>query len=400
MSIDSNMVVHLWAHQSEPSGRAGSLYFHGKDIYSYGRHFRCASVEANRQGERAYLVTSRTYSHTTAKHMCKVRDAIPFGQQVFHTPRAVSLRDGRMSRSIYREAAYYIVDQLAIIGERIAAQQKSRSQDYREQVEDSLLAIGRWIVFWGLDKRQKSANGSWLMPVLKKLSSPRKKDIAEYWHVSAENSEYDWSGYDVDKSQYRELLADILSRHLIQPTAIGGFEGRVSQLFIDRSGDPQLWEHFERRKEKQEEVNRRAEERREQLRAEQRKRWAQEQEERQRLALMTFEEKRELWHSGQIATKWFSVPSRFDFNALLRVRGDRIETSKGVCVEAGEAARLWKLIERFHRNEADFHHDLVHDANANQWAINSYSDDIMTVGCHRISYQEMHTVARQLKLSA
>ncbi len=75
------------------------------------------------------------------------------------------------------------------------------------------------------------------------------------------------------------------------------------------------------------------------------------------------------------------------------------KTSKGVCV-GPEAARLWKLIERFHRNEADFHHDLVHDANANQWAINSYSDDIMTVGCHRISYQEMHTVARQLKLSA
>ena len=46
--VDAPMVAHLWAHQSQDSARNGrNFYFEGKDIYSYGSHFRCASVEAN-----------------------------------------------------------------------------------------------------------------------------------------------------------------------------------------------------------------------------------------------------------------------------------------------------------------------------------------------------------------
>ena len=89
--VDAPMVAHLWAHQSQDSARNGrNFYFEGKDIYSYGSHFRCASVEANQQGQKAYLVTTRTYSNTTCKHMGMVRKAIPYGELIFYTPRSVS----------------------------------------------------------------------------------------------------------------------------------------------------------------------------------------------------------------------------------------------------------------------------------------------------------------------
>lgn len=399
--VEPAMVAHLWAHQSQESARNNrNFYFEGKDIYSYGNHFRCASVEKNQRGEKAYLVTTRTYSSTTAKHMNMVRQAIPNYETVFYTPRSVSLRNGRLSKYDYHETVYYIVDQLEIIDESIKAQVKSRSQNYTEQVEDCLLNIGRWIAFWGLDKRQKSIEGEWLMPVLEKLSSKQKQNKKDFWTVTGERPRYGYGIPRLDKSEYQELLLDILSRELIQPTAINGFEERVSQLFIDRTGDPQLWEKFGERRQRQEETNRRKAEQRERIWAERQEKWRREEEERQRVARLTFEEKKELWHSGELSNIWFNIPSGLGFNALLRVRNGYIETSKGIRVEAMEAARLWKLVELFHKNETNFRHDLIKDANSHQWSINSYQNDILTAGCHRISYDEMRNAARQLGIAA
>ncbi|MFS2518291.1 hypothetical protein [Bacteroides xylanisolvens] len=399
--VETPMVAHLWAHQSQDSARSGSnFYFEGKDIYSYGSHFRCASVETNQQGQKAYLVTTRTYSNTTAKHMGMVRQAIPFGEQIFNTPRSVSLYNGKLYGYDYQEAAYYIIDQVEKINEYIKAQIKSRSRNYTDQVEDCLLNVGRWIEFWGLDKRQKSAEGQWLMPVLTKLSSTAKKDMEIFWNVTGERLRYSSCIPRNNKSEYQELFLDILTRGLFQPIAISGFEDRVSQLFIDRSGDPLLWEHFEQRKAKQQETNRRTEEARERRLAERQEKWRRDEEERQRIARLTFEEKKELWHSGELSNTWFNVPSGLGFNALLRVRNGYIETSMGVRVEATEAARLWRLIELFHKNETNFRHDLVKDANSHQWSINSYQNDIMIAGCHRISYDEMRNAALQLGIAA
>lgn len=400
--VEPAMVAHLWAHQSQDSARnsGGNFYFNGKDIYFYGSHFRCASIETNRLRERAYLVTTRTYSNTTATHMNMIRNAIPGYETVFYTPRSVTLRNGKMYKYDYCEAAYYIVDQLEKINESINAQKKARTQNYTDQVEDCLLNIGRWIAFWGLDKRQKAADGKWLMPVLDKLCSARKQDKKDFWKITGERSRYNNYTPRYDKSEYQELLQDILSRGLIQSTAIGGFEERVSQLFIDRSGDPLLWERFEERKERQEEINRHNAELREQRWAEQWEKRRREDEERQRIARMTFDEKKELWYSGELSNIWFSIPSGLGFNALLRVRNGYIETSKGIRVEAMEAARLWKLVELFHKNETNFRHDLIKDANSHQWSINSYQNDILTAGCHRISYDEMRNAARQLGIAA
>lgn len=399
--VDAPMVAHLWAHQSQDSARNGhNFYFEGKDIYSYGSHFRCASIETNQQGQRAYLVTTRTYSSTTAKHMGMVRHAIPCGARIFDTHRSVSLYNEKLSENSYYESAYYIVDQVEKISEYIKAQQRSRTQNYTEQVEECLLNIGRWIEFWGLDKRQKSTTGRWLMPVLTKLSSTAKKDIAKFWTVTGERLRYSSELPQENKSEYQELFLDILSRGLFQPASIDGFEACVSRLFIDRTGDPLLWKHFEERKERQEEINRRNAELRERRYAERRERWLREEEERHRIANMSFEEKKELWYSGEISNRWFSIPYGLDFNALLRVRNGYIETSMGIRVKAEEAERLWRLVERFHKNETDFRHDLVKDADRHQWAINSYKNDIMTAGCHRIAYEEMRNAARQLGIAA
>jgi len=69
--FNTSELPHVWASQKQNEGRAGSFYFSGKTIYSYGSHFPIATID----GENV-LFTKRSYSNTTAKHISKTRQAI------------------------------------------------------------------------------------------------------------------------------------------------------------------------------------------------------------------------------------------------------------------------------------------------------------------------------------
>lgn len=68
--FNTSELPHIWAAQTQNEGRAGSFYFNGKTIYSYGSHFPIATID----GENV-IFTMRTYSNTTAKHISKARQA-------------------------------------------------------------------------------------------------------------------------------------------------------------------------------------------------------------------------------------------------------------------------------------------------------------------------------------
>lgn len=84
----TDMVAHLWAHQTQDYARNphGNFYFQGTTIYSYGTHFPIA----RHVDENTILFTTRGYSPTTSKHICCVRSAMPGGKRVFyvHNPAA------------------------------------------------------------------------------------------------------------------------------------------------------------------------------------------------------------------------------------------------------------------------------------------------------------------------
>jgi len=108
------------------------------------------------------------------------------------------------------------------------------------------------------------------------LSSTAKKDITKFWTVTGERPRYSSELPRENKSEYQELFLDILARGLLQTTSAAEYKTRLSQLFIDRTDDPLLWEHFAERKERQDAINRRNEELREQRYAERRERWLRE----------------------------------------------------------------------------------------------------------------------------
>lgn len=71
-------VAHNWAHQKQSQFKkdttAGSLYYEGNTIYSYGRHFPIAVI--SEQDSNIVYFTTRTYSNTTSKHLSVVRAAV------------------------------------------------------------------------------------------------------------------------------------------------------------------------------------------------------------------------------------------------------------------------------------------------------------------------------------
>lgn len=92
-------VAHIWANQhTNGVDRAegnGNIYFRGDTIYSYGSHFPIAR-HVTHKGNRAVLMTTRTNSVTTGKHIGYVVSALKgSGLPVFHVDPAAEPGDAR-----------------------------------------------------------------------------------------------------------------------------------------------------------------------------------------------------------------------------------------------------------------------------------------------------------------
>lgn len=82
--LPSREVYHLWANevQDEARNSSDSVSFHRNDAYSYGTII--GRIVRNSRGERAFLVSDRTYSNTTSGHQSRLRQAIPSYATVFY----------------------------------------------------------------------------------------------------------------------------------------------------------------------------------------------------------------------------------------------------------------------------------------------------------------------------
>lgn len=82
----NSQLVHAWANQLTPEGKASNIFFEGPTIYSYGRHYQIAKFVTCESVEKVVFVNSNGYSMTTAKHKNLVLGSIPDGIKVFKVP--------------------------------------------------------------------------------------------------------------------------------------------------------------------------------------------------------------------------------------------------------------------------------------------------------------------------
>ena len=84
--------------------------------------------------------------------------------------------------------------------------------------------------------------------------------------------------------------------------------------------------------------------------------------------------------------------------ALLRVNGDKIETSKGDRIPLDHAPRLWAFVQAV-RASGQAYVSNGHAERAGEYKVSRVdADGTLHVGCHHISYSELERMARQLGL--
>ena len=60
--MTNQQLPHVWYYQEKESGKGSHMFFEGKTIYSYGRHFPIACLHND-----VVLFTTDTYSMTTQR---------------------------------------------------------------------------------------------------------------------------------------------------------------------------------------------------------------------------------------------------------------------------------------------------------------------------------------------
>lgn len=77
-------VAHFWANEIQEEGYGSSMFFEDRTIYSYGYHFAIAKHYDN----DLILLTNRSYSTSTSKHISYTKQAIPSDKRIIycHSP--------------------------------------------------------------------------------------------------------------------------------------------------------------------------------------------------------------------------------------------------------------------------------------------------------------------------
>jgi hypothetical protein len=139
----SAMVAHLWANKSQDSARTAGrsrLYFMDDTIYSYGSHFPVAR-HVTRKGNSAVLLTTRSYSATTASHKSMVASACRH-LTVFHVADVTS------SHPQFTE---YSARYKALVGKYAKARQ--RKPEHLDALRHLVEEANQFAKFFGLRSR-------------------------------------------------------------------------------------------------------------------------------------------------------------------------------------------------------------------------------------------------------
>lgn len=350
--MNNSMVAHLWANEMKEFANGSNFYFEGESIYSYGSHFEVGRIVRNKRGEKAYLINDIYRSSSTSKHQCCVRDAIPTGSKVFSVGYNMS-NTGNMA---------FVTSRLESIKDAIEKHKRARTELPYQNVWGAFKNLMGYIEFFDMGTPQrllkKSAN-DWL----------------------GTNHELSKSEDSIKRKHVHELkrIFQILLDH--QGLKVLG----TVNVIVDEVCGEGTWIKYSERSERW----RKGEEERERIKLE---RLRKEEEARYK----DFDEKLEEWKSGEInfLNTPFYIPGEKP-NAWIRIKGNIIETSKQIKIGIAEARKLWRAVSAMHRG-AEFRHGLVEDITGHQWSLNRYENDLLTAGCHRIAYNEMERIAKQL----
>lgn len=98
----------------------------------------------------------------------------------------------------------------------------------------------------------------------------------------------------------------------------------------------------------------------------------------------------EKWRKGEDVRAYFE-------KTALRIRGDEIETSRGARIPLEHAIRAYPILKRLHERDSSL--DIsAHSIKLGHYIVNRVENNDLIVGCHKIPFSEIYSIANQLNL--
>ena len=276
-------VAHYWANQKQPEGKSGNIFFVGDTIYSYGYHFPVAKIVS----KTTILLTTASYSVSTAKHMSIIRSAIPYYYEILYVPNIEDTTKTRRSLTGLFEKNL-----------SLASRARTKKGMYLTQCLNAL------------DQYKKAH------PYMQEFSPKDHKKWVKTWDGIFNNE-----------------VTTILEAYQTQ---------------LD--------------KEKQKTIR---------------------------------ENKKQMKKALEYAKRWKNdntLPTMSNSylvqNVLLRIKDGQVETSKGARVPVEKAKVLWQMIKR---------NKPIHGYVLDGYTVIGFTDDILTIGCHKIERKEVERIGNLLE---
>lgn len=96
------------------------------------------------------------------------------------------------------------------------------------------------------------------------------------------------------------------------------------------------------------------------------------------------------WKAGEDVRAYFEVTA-------LRIKGDEIETSRGAKIPVEHAIRAYPILKRLHERDSSV--DIsAHSIKLGHYSVNRVEKNDLIVGCHKIPFSEIYSIANQLNL--
>ncbi len=361
--MDAAMVAHVWAQQSQDDARTprGNFYFDGPTIFSYGSHFPCAMFTEDLHGNKCVLVTERTHSNTTAKHMRHVRDAVRgLDIKVWYVDRVRDRWNNRISHDMHVGNVEKMAQEAAALGESYAkpacstymnCEERVRSMhSYAEKISEYCNAFGveyPWHIFNDITYRER------IYREFAEYNSPVKMKVREAYANKRE-------------ARYQTRMARCLAhKEGVAPPVPWAVVETIPRKLREAYGIPThfrrwnsngLWDHFEKT---EPEVG------------------------------ITLDE----WREGKPGQLREGHRYGWDAPTAVRKRGERLETSRGAEVPFAHAVVAFHRAHRCRRTGTEWHR------NGEQIPVGHFQVDMidmhggMRAGCHTIKWDEMLRLA-------
>ena len=350
-TYDNAALCHAWASGNVLRGRSNNMFFENGIIYSFGHHYKAAKIYDVANGFKLVLMNSDTYSPTTSGHLGDIRTATSHLNKI-SVPDVDPCDDHSANIEYLESKIYNCVEGIFSMvgwhgnGESFLTYVKDLNAYLYAFKLKGVIDIESEDIQITVEALNESYNAKEAKATARRIKKDaREKDLCRGAQVELNRT------YGIVVQEFLDDKMSLSDLRKVQgkSVVVGKVFGRDIRRYLNGEVPSDLSEAYEAK-----------------------------------IALINAD-KIQAWRDGHVNYLDYSIRGQY---ALLRIKGNTVETSLSASVPLDHALRLLTLIQtkRARKGERVGHYTLE--------SVDSLDDvpPVVTIGCHKILLSEALTV--------